>query len=217
MNRRIRFLSLGVALLCCTVELAAQGRLKETPFYPLQVGTVWHYRAGDNKFTIHVVRHEKVGETLCALLETRRGGKVVGAEHLAIAAGGVYRHDLTLPLRWPAPNDKDRAVDVVSIQTLKPPILVLKLPPKQDDAWKVDSKSDGQTLRGAFRVEEQEITVPAGKFKTFRVRSQDLEVNGLRADITTHFAEGVGMVKQVLEIGDARTVIELEKFEAGGK
>ena len=205
MKPLLRGLLVFPLLLAAAVELAAQDKLKETPFYPLQIGAAWHYRVGDGKFTIRVVKHEKVGETLCALLETRRDGKVVGSEHLAVAVGGVYRHDLTAMHPKPVTH------------SLKPPILVLKLPPKTDDAWKVDSKSDGQTFRGAFRVEEQEITVPAGKYKTFRVSSQDLEVNALKASITTHFAEGVGMVKQVIELGNAKVVIELEKFEAGGK
>jgi hypothetical protein len=199
-------------LLAAAVELAAQEKLTETPYYPLQVGATWHYRVGDGKFTIRVVKHEKVGDTLCALLETKRDGKVVGSEHLAVAAGGVYRHDLTTVLPKPDPNDKAKTIALPVTQTIKPPILVLKLPPKKDEVWKVDSKSDGQTFRGEFRIDEQEITVPAGKYKTFRVRSQDLEVNALKATITTHFAEGVGMVKQVIEIGDVKTVIELEKF-----
>lgn len=217
MKPLLRGLLICPLLLAATSNLTAQDRLQETPFYPLQVGTTWHYRAGDGKFTIRVAKHEKVGDTLCALLETRRDGKVVGSEHLAVAAGGVYRLDLTAIVRKPDPNNKAKTIDAPRTQTLKPPILVLKLPPKKDDAWKVDSKSDGQTFRGAFRVEEQELTVPAGKYKTLAVRSQDLETNALKATITTYFAEGAGMVKQVIEIGDAKAVIELEKFEAGGK
>lgn len=217
MNRRIRCLFIWLALLVLTAELAAQDKLKETPYYPLQVGTTWHYRAGDGKFTIRVVKHEKVDDTLCALLETKRDGKVVGSEHLAVAADGVYRYDLTAILP-PQPGSKDKGKTEVPItQTMKPPMLVLKLPPKKDSTWKVESKSEGQTFRGEFRMQEQEITVPAGTYKTWRVASQDVEVTGLRPAITTYFAEGVGMVKQVIEVGDAKAVIELEKFEAGGK
>jgi hypothetical protein len=187
------------------VNLAAQDKLKETPYYPLKVGTTWHYRAGDRKFTIRVVRHEKVGETLCALLETQRDGKVVGSEHLAVAADGVYRYDLIEAGRTPAQ------------QTLKPPMLILKLPPKNGDSWKVDSRGDGKTFRGSFQVAEQEITVPAGTYKTFRIASQDLEVNSLKPILTTFFAEGVGIVKQIIQMGDTKIEIELEKFEAGGR
>lgn len=217
MNRLIRALFVWLALLLVTAELAAQDKLKETPYYPLQVGATWHYRSGDGKFTVRVVKHEKVGDTLCALLETRRDGKVVGSEHLAVTADGVYRHDLTAMQPQTDPNDKNKTVGPAVTQTLKPPILVLKLPPKNGDTWKVDSKGEGKTFRGGFRVDEQEIKVPAGTYKTFRVASQDVEVNSLKTSIHTHFAEGAGIVKQVIEVGDAKAEIELEKFEAGGK
>jgi hypothetical protein len=199
------------------VESAAQDKLKEAPYYPLKVGTTWHYRAGDSKFTIRVARHEKVGETLCALLETMRDGKVVGAEHLAVTGDGVYRQDLIYPPLQPDPRSRAERGNEKKTQTLKPPILILKLPPQNGDSWKVDSKGDGQSFRGSFQVGEQEITVPAGTYKTFRVASQDLEVNSLKPTITTFFAEGVGMVKQILAMDDAKVEIELERFEAGGK
>lgn len=210
--------ALMFALLIAATQSAAQDKLKETPFYPLQVGTTWHYRSGDSKFTIRVARHEKVGDTLCALLETKREGKVVGSEHLAVAADGVYRHDLTSPQLQSVPNDKAKSAKILVSQTLKPPILVLKLPPKPGDSWKVDSKGDGTIFRGGFQAAQQDVTVPAGTYKkAFRVASQDLEVNSLKPTITTYFAEGVGMVKQVIEMGDAKIEIELEKFETGGK
>lgn len=217
MNRLMR-LSLACLLFSlAAVELTAQEKLKEASFYPLKVGTTWHYRTGESKFTIRVARHEKVGDTLCALLETMRDGKVVGSEHLAVSGDGVYRHDLTYPQLQSDPNDKNKRVKTAVKQTLKPPILVLKLPPKNGDSWKVDSKGGGRNFRGSFQIAEQEITVPAGTYKTFRVASQDLEVNSLKANITTFFAQGVGMVKQIIEMGNAKIEIELEKIDAGGK
>lgn len=217
MNRRVPSLLIWLALLLLTAGAADQDKLQETPYYPLQVGTTWHYRAGDGKFTMHVVKHEKVGDTLCALLETRREGKVVGKEHLAVTADGVYRHDLTAMLPQIDPNDSNKTLEQPATQTIAPPILVVKLPPKKGAKWKVDSNSGSQTFRGEFHLQEQEITVPAGTYKTFRVNSEDLEVSGLKASITTYFAEGTGMVKQVIEVGDAKVAIELEKFESGGK
>lgn len=223
MKALMRALVVCFLLAVLAAELAAQDKFKETPYSPLKVGTTWHYRAGDSRFTVRVVRHEKVGDALCALLETTREGTVVGSEHLAVVGDGVYRYDLTYPLVQSGPrsqaehrNEKKTVQTLVS-QALKPPMLVLKLPPKAGDSWKVDSKSEGKTFRGSFQLAEQEITVPAGTYKTFRVASQDLEVNSLKPTITTFFAEGVGMVKQVVSIGDAKVEIELEKFEAGSK
>jgi hypothetical protein len=91
----------------------------------------------------------------------------------------------------------------------------LKLPPKKGETWKVDSTSDGKTFRGSFKIEEKEIKVPAGSFKTVQIVSTDLEVNALKTNITTFYAEKVGMVRQIIESGNAKTEIELEKFEAG--
>jgi hypothetical protein len=214
MPRLIRVLFLCPLFLVAIADLSAQDKLKDTPYYPLQVGTTWHYRSGDSKFTVRVVKHEKVGDTLCALLESKRDDKVVGSEHLAVTADGVYRHDLTSLL--PKSDAKDKAVPAVT-ETPKPPLLVLKLPPKKGERWKIDSKSDGKVFRGGYKVDEEEVTVPAGKYKTFRVVSIDLEVNALKPSITTYYAEGVGMVKQTLEVGDAKAEIVLEKFEAGKK
>jgi len=210
----MRVLFACLLLSAMAVELAAQDKLKETPYYPLKVGTTWHYRAGDSKFTIRVVRHEKVGDAFCALLETTRDGKVVGSEHLTVAADGVYRYDLAQRIRSIS-DGKKTVADVFG--SFRPPMLLLKLPPKKGDSWKVDSQSDGKTFRGRFQVAEQEITVPAGTYKTFRVTSQDLEVYSLKPILTTFFAAGVGMVKQIIEMGDAKIEIELEKFETGGK
>ncbi|HEY7158332.1 MAG TPA: hypothetical protein VH575_30585 [Gemmataceae bacterium] len=190
-----------VLLLVMAGGLAAEDKLAETPYYPLRVGATWHYKAGEGKFTVRVAKHEKVGATLCARLETTREGKVVGSQHLAVTADGVYCHDQT--------------VEGNVVQTPKPPILVLKLPPKKDDGWKIDSKADDQPFRGAFQIGEEEIKVAAGTYKTIRVTSQDLEVNGLKPVITTYYARDVGMVKQVIQENNVTLEIELEKFEAG--
>jgi hypothetical protein len=203
--RRLAHLAFVCALLVtASGVLTAADAPGESPYCPLGVGTTWHYKVGDGKVVIRVVRHEKVGDVPCAFLEARRDGKVVGSEHLAVTADGVYRHTISQ-----APGDKSATL------TLKPPLLVLKLPPRKGDAWKVDSKGDGKTFRGAFKADEQEVKVPAGTYKAVRVASQDLEVNGLKPVVTTWFAEGVGMVKQVVQEGDSKIEIDLEKFEAG--
>ncbi len=205
MNRLVR-LSLALSLLLgAAASLTAQDKLAETPYYPLNVGTTWHYKAGERKITIRVAKHEKVGDTLCALLEVLRDDKVVASEHLAVAGDGVYRHDQTS-------KGKDGKA---TTETLKPPFLVLKLPPKKGEKWQVDSQADGRPIRGTFQVAEEEIKVTAGTYKTFAVAGSDLEISGLRSSVTTYFASGVGMVKQVIQVGNTKTEFELTKFEAG--
>jgi hypothetical protein len=217
MPRLIRVSCLCTVLFLLSAGLTAQEKLKETPYYPLQVGATWHYRLGETKFTVHVVKHEKVGDTLCALLESKRDGKVAGSEHLAVAADGVYRHDLTSLLPQDNAKDAAKTAEKPVTETPKPSLLILKLPPKNGDSWKIDSKSDGKVFRGGFKVGEEEVEVPAGKYKAFRVSGQDLEVNSLKPNITTYYAEGVGIVKQIIEVADAKAEIVLEKFEPGKK
>lgn len=202
MKRLVRLLLICPWMLAGTLGLSAEDKLTETPYYPLQVGTTWHYRSGEGKFSIQVAKHEKVGDTLCARLEVKRDGKVVAWQHLAVTSDGVYRHDLT---------ETSSGKEVT--QTPKPPILVLKLPPKKGDRWKVDSKAGSDVFRGAFKIDEEEVKVPAGTYKAIRVSSQDLEVKGLKPTITTYYAKDVGMVKQVIKEGSATAEIELEKFE----
>lgn len=216
MSRPIRLL-LVCPLLLLTAELAAQEKLKETPYYPLQVGTTWHYRSGETTFSVRVVKHEKVGDILCALLESKRDGKVVGSEHLAVGDEGVYRVDLSYVLPKREAGEKGKLGEETVKETPKPPLLVLKLPPKANDKWKVDARGDGKVFRSNFQVEQKDVKVRAGVYKTFCVVSQDLEVNALKPTISTYYADGVGMVKQIITIGDVKAEVELEKFEPGGK
>lgn len=209
---------LVVGLLVClgtAAGLAAEDKIAETSHYPLQVGTTWHYKAGESKFTVRVAKHEKVGDTLCARLEVTRDGKLVGSQHLAVTADGVYCHDLTY--RAPKTDSAaDKGGEREVTQTPKPPILLLKLPAKKGDKWKVDSKGDGTNFRGAYQIDVQEVKVPAGSdSKAIVVTSQDLEVNGLKPVITTYYASGIGMAKQVIQEGNVTTTIELVGFEMG--
>jgi hypothetical protein len=97
-----------------------------------------------------------------------------------------------------------------------PPVLFLKLPPKKDETWKVDSKVGGESVKGTFKNNgEETVKVTAGEYKAWVVTSQDLEANGVKMSVTYYFAEKVGMVKQLVEVSGQKIVIELEKYEPG--
>jgi hypothetical protein len=195
-------------------SVGAEDKLAETPYFPLQVGTTWIYKSGDNKLTQKVTKHEKVGDVFCARIETMYDAKpgaggappaTVAVEHVAVMADGVYRHDFTL--------DGKEAKSV-------PPICFLKLPPNKDDTWVVDSKVLDKAIKCNFKSGEAEVKVPASTYQTVTATCTDLDVNGLKATVTYYFAKDVGMVKQVIESpGDKKsiTTIELEKFEAPKK
>jgi len=176
--------------------LPAQEKLKESEYYPLKVGTTWHYRAGGGKLTVRVARNEKVGDVLCALVEAVVEGEVKCSEHIAVHGDGLYRHAL-------------------NGQRVEPPLRFLKLPPRGGESWAAESKVAGMSLKVSFTAGAEEVEVPAGKYQTAVVRTSDVEVSDLKFTTGVWYARGVGMVKTVLSAGENDVVLELEKFEAG--
>ena len=93
---------------------------------------------------------------------------------------------------------------------------ILKLPLKAGESWEIEGKALGDTFTGEFKVgKEEDIEVPAGKYKAFPVTSENLNASGLQASTTSYYADKVGLIKQEIQINTQKTVIELEKFEEG--
>jgi hypothetical protein len=175
---------------------AEQEDLKSTPYYPMKEGAAWNYRAGDSHFTLRVTKHEKIGTTWCARVETFQEGKAepVGSEDVFVKDDGVYRL---------ASGGK----------TIDPPVQILKLPPVKNEAWAVDSKVGKDTLKGTFTEREEDLTVGNTPYTTVTVSCQDLDANGAKYSFKTYYAKDVGMVKQEIEAGGLKVTIELEKYE----
>jgi hypothetical protein len=200
--------SVSCLSLACLFLLApampAQDKLPESPYYPLRVGTVWHYRAGDSKFSLRVARHEKVGDVWCARVELVLDGKVTSSEDVAVTVDQARRPDGVSRYRFEG-------------KEARPPICFFKLPPGKEKTWKVESKLAGprdgeQTLKGSFKAGREEVTVPAGTYKAVTVTGQDLEADGTKLSVTYYFAQDVGMVKQVIETAGQKLSIVLETF-----
>jgi len=180
----------------------------ETPYYPLQAGTVWQYRITAKKdkdqvlvarFSLKVASLEKVGDVLCARVEKVSEGRADAFEHVAVAADGVYRHD-------------------VGGVKLDKPIRILALPPKAGFTWTVEARTMNEVLKGTFKIGEAKGThTPAGTYDTITVSSDDLDANGLKLTSVCHYAQGIGLVKQHLLVAGQESVIDLEKFEPAKK
>src|SRR5262249_19632821 len=121
----------GMILLTSHSAGPAQDKSPETPYYPLQVGNTWHYKAGDTKFSQKVVKIDVIDGVPGARLETQVDGKTVATEHLGVKEDGAYRFTL----------EGKRA---------EPPVRFLKLPPKKGDTWTVESKVGGKTVKCTF-------------------------------------------------------------------
>jgi hypothetical protein len=197
-----RLLATLVVTLATTPACRADDKMRESLWYPLQVGNTWTYRIGDKGFICKVVAHEKVGDVLCARVDMTPVGtsKPQTFEHLAVAEDGVYRHS-------------------INGTRLDKPVRILKLPPKKGDTWAIDAKGPGEALKGTVKAgEEAEVKVLAGTYKNVATTTcDDLDANGLHCAFTYYFAEGIGIIKQKVQIEKDMTVFELEKFEAGKK
>jgi hypothetical protein len=202
MTRSLSTLLLLSLLLACTglSRAADEKKMPTTPFYPLAVGNTWSYRVGENHFSLKVAKAEEVEDkqkkkTPCVRMELIVNGKTTSFEQIGVTSDAVVRYTF-------------------EGKTADPPIPFLKLPPKKGETWKFESRVDGQLVKGTFTAGEEDATVvPAGKYKTVTVIGKDIEVNGVKMNLTYHFAENVGMVKQVIEYAGQKAVIELEKFE----
>ena len=196
-----RFLSFAALVIFAAGGFApaAEEAAVTTPYFPVAVGSKWSYKCGETHFQLKVVKFEKVGATDCARVELFVNDKSQAAEHIAVTKDGVLRFSF----------DGKKA---------EPPIPFLEIPVKAGKTWKVESKVDGQPLKGSFTSgEEPNVKVPAGTYKTATVTGTDLEANGVKLTLKYYFAENVGMVKQVIDIAGQKIVIELEKYEPAKK
>jgi hypothetical protein len=157
----------------------------------MAIGARWEYRLGALKFATTVAAHETFGETLCARIDALQNDRATGHEHLCARIDGLYRH-----------ASNGRAID--------PPVCILKFEPGA--SWVVDSKMGAQAVRGSFACREEEVEVPAGRFRTLRSMSLDSQVGGQRFEMSYWFAPGVGLVKRSVKVGAAEAVQELVSY-----
>src|SRR5262245_15783289 len=191
---RTRF---GVGLLVLIVVLPTMAQDADKPLYPLEVGTKWTYQVAKqtDSFVMTAAKAEKVGEQDCVKLEARLKGQVVATEHVAVLKDGIYRYKFN-----------EAAID--------PPLCFCKLPAKKGEKWEAKFTTGGKNGTAKFETFEDEVEVPAGKFKAIIVRGEITE-NEVPIKTALWFAPGHGMVRQVVEIGDEQPIVlELEKMEA---
>ena len=196
MLRWIPVMAGAIVLLAGAPILAADDKPVESAYYPLKVGTKWTYKVGDKEIVQSVSKHEKVGEVVCANVETEVAGAKASVEQIGVTEKGIGRYSF-------------------GTAKLESPVVLLKLPPAKGDTWKVDSKIGTEVLKGTFTNSgEEDITVPAGKYKAFKI-SGEFDVAGQNMTFVYYFAKDVGVVKQVITGAGLDLTSELQKYEAG--
>jgi hypothetical protein len=100
-------------------------------------------------------------------------------------------------------------------QKAEPPVRFLKAPVAKGDTWNIESKIAGMTLKVEYTADEEEVTVPAGKYKAVLTKTSEFDAGGQKAKATVWYGKGVGMVKTDLDIGGMKVQLELSKFTPG--
>lgn len=186
-------------LLVLAAAATAQGQEKPAAgadYMPLKVGNKWLYKADFGGQTVEVgqsvAKIEKKDGKDIAQVETEFGGQVI-TEQISSSDKGVFRYSF-------------------QGQPVDPPIQALKLPAKKGDTWDVKFSVQGQEMKAVMKTEgEEEVTVPAGKYKAVIV-SMEMDAMGQKVAVTSWFAPNVGIVKQKFDLGGISGTSELEKF-----
>src|SRR6266550_4095779 len=86
---------------------------------------------------------------------------------------------------------------------LNPPQTMIAAPLKKAAAWNFDGQAGELKVQQHYDVVgEEKVNVPAGKFQAFRIRGEQTTPN--RMTIDRWFAPGVGIVKDVTTMQDAK-------------
>lgn len=189
-------LTWALSLCLCSFTLAAEDEppkpTKSDSYYPDEKGKSWEYKTSGATLTIRVVGREKIGEHDCAKIETLISGRVVGNEHVAVKPDGVYRC-------------------AIGGKAIEPPVLFLRLPPKDGAEWEVKSKLLGQTIEGKMQQTEQDVTVNNKFYKKAIVVKTDgtIQAGEQKVAFAYYFAKGVGMIKQEVTVGKTTSTLEV--------
>jgi hypothetical protein len=194
----------ALAVLTAASITAAAPKLKgkvDALYYPTREGDklVYEMRSGDsvNELTEVVTKVERKDDALLVTVERNAGGKKALASQFTVSEKGVTRV-------------------VTSGRELPVPIPMLKLPGKPGDTWTYEPDAAGGPPRKTTYTlgKEEDVEVPAGKFKALRVESEQVLGDNVYKS-TLWYAPGVGLLKSVNNIGGTERTQVLKSFTPG--
>jgi hypothetical protein len=198
---KLRF---AVLVIVTSIMAASLGHGQGTSphYYPLKLGSKWHYRVGDDQKVVvrvakmeqlEIVRRQKkeeVKEKVDAwTLELASGDRPL-KEQIAVLPDGIYRLSS-------------------AGKEVSPPLCILKLPPKKGDTWQVDSIIGDVKVKGTFQAGEAMV----GKVKCVSSILQSEDTGSEKIVLEYYFAPGLGIVKQHVHAGNIESTMELERYE----
>jgi hypothetical protein len=193
-----------IALLLPLTGLAAPApKGKDVLYHPTKVGDKRVYVMTTGKevtdITDEVTRVDVKGGRLHVSVSQKQDDGTLGVTVTEVSAAGVVR--LTGVKR-----------------ALSPPMPLLRLPAKAGNSWTwdPDTPDGGKPLVTTYTVvkEQEEVEVPAGKFKAIRVDAE-WTLDGTEVKTTQWYAPDVGLVKRVYRAGVTTQTQLLKSFTPG--
>lgn len=165
-------------------------------YLPLKEGNQWTYSMSNGtQMTSKVVGFGDVGPVRCGIVETDMGGQI-GREYLAADAEGLKTY------MGQAQGQEFR---------YDPPVMRIKLPYREGDTWTATVNQSGMSMTTNFQsLGKERIQTPAGTFDCIKVRSTVVAMPGQPPVVSiSYYAEGVGPVHQVMQVGEQELVVTL--------
>jgi hypothetical protein len=194
---RLRITAASALTSLAALAPAAPGPKNDKPALYLATakGTAWTYAVGESEHTDVVTGVEKKADG-AVLVTVAREGRDGAAPYSVVeaTAWGLYEA-----------SSGTAAFD--------PPRCPLRLQAKPGDAWETDAKP--ARLKGKYVLKgEEEVEVPAGRFKVLRVEAV-VDVRDGPRPMTLWYAAGVGRVRTAMATGGAEQVEVLKAFTPG--
>lgn len=174
---------------------------KSLNLYPLAKGTKWEYdlNAAGQKLEatqeVTETAEAKKGERAVSTIASNIAGQKL-TEEMSSDDKGVYRH-------------------AMNGEKLETPVQAIKYPAKAGTKWSEKIKIQGQEVDASFEQKDAEkVKVAAGEYTAYPVEMV-IKAMGQTITATNWYADGVGIVKQEMNLGQISITMELKKFTAG--
>jgi len=199
-----RYAAAFITMALVAPGLAAAPALKKPTYYhPTREGDrrVYEIHAGDS-----------VSETVDLVTKVEYKGDTV------IVSVGRESKGVDLPNSQVEVSKKGVIQIAIGNRKLRDPWPMLKLPAKPGDQWTFES--EGPAGSGAFKTtctlgKEEEVEVPAGKFKAIRVDAVATLPGETTMQASAWFAPGIGVVKSVSNVAGFEHTQVLKSFTPG--
>jgi hypothetical protein len=103
------------------------------------------------------------------------------------------------------------------LEVLDPPCCVARLPLTAGDAWEVKNQAVFPAAIRYTTGKEEEVEVPAGKFKAVRIDKESVLRDGKTIRVTDWVVLGLGTVKGRARLWDGTEVVQVLKSFAPGR